>query len=473
MPSEKVLLISILKDSHRNLSCLSLFSALAGRNIDVKLLFLPKEEEYDEAAFGEFVRGGDFGIIGISLMTSGFNFAKALTSAVREHSPTTHVVWGGIHPTLMPDECLDHADSVCVGEGELTLQRLAEAVFSGGDASGIPGIGVKKPGGGKVVNKPAPLINDLDSLPFSRYDWDGFYLQDASGLRAFGRDEYVRYSNYNGDDYTLMASRSCPFSCAYCCNSFLNELYGNKGRIRTRSVDNVIQEIKHAMSYIGEIKFINFIDDHFFLSSKEWLGRFTERYAEEIKLPFIVRVVPGSFDEDDMKKLKAAGLRFVQIGLQSGSENTHKQIFNRKFNRDKFISAARILNRCGIHPFYDVIIQNDFENDADRDETLRLLLDLKKPFSLFLFALTPFPKTRLETMYEERGIKPRTDPYGKGYADYDENDFHYQLAGLIPYMPGFAARMVFRMRKVKAARTAFQVYYRAAKTRERKNVTAQ
>ena len=268
-----------------------------------------------------------------------------------------------------------------------------------------------------------------------------------------------------------MASRSCPFRCSYCCNSFLNKLYNNN-RIRKRSVDNVIQEIKYAINLINRISFINFIDDQFF-TSKEWNDEFVRKYKKEINLPFIVRLVPGSFTEDDLKAMKDAGLMFVQCGIQSGSEKTNRMIFNRRFKRDNIIESSQIFSNNKIHPLYDVIIQNDLEDNSDRDATIKLLLNLKKPFSFIFFALTPYPRTPLEKIYKERGIIPRTNPYERGYIDINEKDFYLQLASIIPFTPRFLSQLFFKHSKSRYIRFLLEQYYRATRRLRNRVITAQ
>lgn len=455
----KVLLISILQNSHRNLSCLSLFSSLTENNIETNLLFLAKEKEYNKNLVKEFILSKNFDIIGISVMTDGFNFAKLLTKDIKEYAPKAHIIWGGIHPTLMPEECLNYANSICRGEGEKTLLLLIEKISQNQDFSTIPGIGTKS-SDDLILNTPFPLEETLDSLPFNKYDWSNFYVQDSKGLRNFDLQEYINYSNYNGEDYTLMTSRGCPFNCAYCCNSFINKIYNSSGDIRKRTVDSVIKEIKYAMNKIGKLKFINFIDDQFYTPrDKLWLKEFCERYKSEVNLPFIIRLAPSTFNDEDIKILKNAGLKFLQIGIQSGSEKTNKMIFHRNFNRDTIIEASKILSKNGIHAFYDVIIQNDLEDDSDRDKTIQLLLDIEKPFSLFLFTLTPFPKTELESIYKEKGVIPKTDPYGAGYCEYDENDFYFQLANLIPHIPRSIAQFFLDHSKEKYIPLLLKQYY--------------
>lgn len=472
MSNGKLLLISLLQGSHRNLSCLALFSFLRSHEVETDLLFLPKEEAYDEASVIRFIVSNRYTVVGLSVMTDMYYFARSLTQAIKREAPGVHVVWGGIHPSLKPEECLADADSICVGEAEATLLPLLARIAQRQTLADLPGVGVRTPDGG-VVSHPPHLIEDLDTLPMMTYDWSRFFVQDADGLRPFTVADYKRYSNYGGEDYTLMATRSCPFSCAYCCNSYLNELYGTKGRIRKRSVGRVLEEIAHARRTIDGLQFINFIDDQF-LTSKKWNDEFCARYKAEIGLPFIVRLTPSTFNENDLEKLQAAGLKYVQIGLQSGSERTNKTVFFRKFNRQAIVDCSRLLTRHGVFSFWDVIIQNDLEDDTDRRQTIELLLDLEKPFKCFFFALTPFPKTRLETVYQERGIVPRTNPYLKGYGDYDETDFYFQLATIIPYTSNTICRYFLEHAQDEHVRQVVAGYYRETKqTGDRKSSTAQ
>jgi len=470
---KKILLISILKNSHRNLSCLALFSFLRAKNLDVNLLFLPKEKEYQEKIVGQFLKSKKFSIVGISVMTDNFYFAGRLNKDIKKFLPHAHVIWGGIHPTLEAEECLNYADSVCVGEGEISFLSLINNIFHNENYSLLSGIGTKTFDKRVIINPPPPLINNLDSLPPIRYDWRRFYIQDARGFRHFDNREYERYSNYDGEDYTIMTSRGCPFSCTYCCNSFINELYHTRGRIRRQSVNHVIKEIKLAKRTINNIKFINFNDDQF-LTDRKWNNEFCRKYKKEVNLPFIVRLCPGTFDENDVKKLKKTGMLFTTVGIQSGSERTNRIIFRRRFDKNAIIEASRIFSKNGIHPFYDVIINNDLENDSDRRKTIELLLELQKPFAFNFFALTAFPKTQLEQIYKQRGIKPRTNPYSKkSYSDYDEKDFYFQLAYIIGFTSNNICRYFLKHSNDKSIRRVLDGYYNEIKDTKNKVTKSQ
>lgn len=441
--SKELLLISVASDSHRNIGCLSLYATAADAGIATNLLFIPRRNEFNKLEFFEYLKTNQFAIVGISLTTRDFYFACDITAQIRKSLPDAHVVWGGIHATSRPEECLDHADSICIGEGEQFILQLLSALKKQEDISIIPGIGFKNRRGEIIINPPR-LINDLNSLPFPHFDFEKFYVLDEEGLHLFGPKDYVKYSKHNGDGYVLLTTRSCPHHCTYCINSFLNRLYGdNLSRLqRRRTVDNTLEEISRALSTIHGIGFINFLDDHF-LTNDEWIREFCDKYRQQVNLPFIIRATPVTIEEDIIAALKTAGLSTVQMGIQSGSKRTHDTIFRRSFNSEIVLRAAKILNSYNLECLYDFIIENDFETNEDRDKTIELMLRLPKPYTASLFVMTVFPKTALEVMYKEKHMKPRIDPYSSNYYEFNENDFYYQLASLIPSIDEKRARFIF------------------------------
>ncbi len=468
----KVLLISILPNSHRNLSILSLHAFLKKAGLDVIVLFIPNRQEYRGDLLKKFIRDHKFNLVGISCMTEGFRFAKVITQDIKEEAPQSIVVWGGVHPTLRPEECLPYADCVCVGEGEEMLLALAERLSESKDFSNLPGIAILSSDRKPIINLQPPLI-DINTLPLITYDWLNFYIQDADGLVPFDRNKYCAYSNYRGEDYTLMSSRGCPFNCSYCCNSSLKSFFGRGYRVRRRSVESVIQECKQAISNIGTIRFINFMDEQF-LVSREWTKEFAEKYSKEINLPFIVQLHPGTFNEEMIQLLRDAGLKFAIMGIQSGSKATNQAIFHRPFNEKALVEASRILSKQGIYVYYDVILENELETEQDRDDTVKLLLKLQKPFSLTFYALTPFPGTDLEKMYKDNNIASRTDPYEQGYKDLNEEDFYFQICSIIPYTPKWLAEQIFFKHKRNGFfRFMLKSYFKMTKTHRSRVKTAQ
>jgi radical SAM superfamily enzyme YgiQ (UPF0313 family) len=174
------------------------------------------------------------------------------------------------------------------------------------------------------------------------------------------------------------------------------------------------------------------MDDHF-LVNENWLEEFYEIYPKEIALPFIIRSTPESITERHIKKLKNCGLQVVQMGIQSASEKTHKEIFHRRYSRKSILAAAEVLHKYNIKGMYDFIIGNEFETDAEKEQTIYLMMELPKPYEASIFHIIAFPKTDIIEYYDSNNIKPRLDPYKTNYFDFTVDDFFANLARLVPY----------------------------------------
>jgi radical SAM superfamily enzyme YgiQ (UPF0313 family) len=274
---------------------------------------------------------------------------------------------------------------VCIGEGEYPLLELAERLSAGADYASVPNLWIRRDG--RIIkNDVRPLILDLDSLPFPVYGDEDKYLIENEAVTA--ADPALRTYNLN-----ILASRGCPYHCAYCCNSLLRQISGGQGSwVRRRSVDNVMEEILRLKDRFPNLKRIDFIDE-VFAWDRTWTASFIKRYQQEVRLPFQCAQHPLMVDREILTMLKNAGLERVEIGVQSGSEHIRKDYFERPVSDEKILEASRLMTSMGIVPFYDVIVDNPFETERDRKDGLELLLRLSRPFHLHLFSLKYFPHT--------------------------------------------------------------------------------
>jgi radical SAM superfamily enzyme YgiQ (UPF0313 family) len=358
-------------------------------------------------------------IVGISLRSSFYKLAVELTTKIRTKLQVP-IVWGGIHPTVVPDTCIKHADFICIGEGELAMLELANRLAHTMDITNIDGFWVntrrlntyglcgEKKGQyavRKIYRNPVrPPIEDLDALPYP--DFDGkknkYFIDDNDVYRM----PLTKYGNPSDTPemiaYEMMTARGCPYSCTFCSNTCLRKLYAGKGRyLRRRSVNSVIAELKHIKSRNKYLRRIEFWDEIFTLDRK-WVEAFSDAYREHINLRFYCYTHPNVVKDELIQPLKRAGLTSINMGIQSGSERVRREIFNRQMSNAKIIAAANTLLKYNLaHYVYDLIVDNPFETDDDLQETLELLLQLPRPFVLNLFSLAYFPETPLT----ERALK--------------------------------------------------------------------
>ena len=342
-------------------------------------------------------------LIGMSVRTICLDEANDLTRAIRNHL-SIPVLYGGIGPTVDPQEAITQADSVCLGEGEAALLEFVNHWEGKREVGRLANWWVRQRQG--VIRNPLrPLLEDLDQLPFPDYDAQGRYLIEDNRLIS----PAAVLSNYAPPIYEIMTTRGCPFSCTYCCNDYLTQLYPRQKRVRRRSPDHVIAELRLAKTKY-EIGYIYFQDDVFTIN-REWIERFAHLYQEQIGLPFWCYTHPKLADPHILSTLKQSGLDRLTMGVQSGSDRILRDIFKRETSRTEILKAANLMKELHINYDLDFITNNPFEAEADCAQTLDLLLQLPKPVRLNygLAKLSFFPSYQITTLLDKQGGDPSVD----------------------------------------------------------------
>ena len=359
-------------------------------------------------------------IIGISVSSVTMQAAKRITCRIKEHFDTI-IVWGGIHAIIAPEECIQHADIVCVGEGEFPMLELAKKVKHRHLITGINNLWIKRDGFIEK-NRMNDLMVNLDILPFPDFiDENNKFLIDRGRL---GREVIVNSASEK-DVYPIMTSRGCMFSCSFCCNSVIRKRYQGKGPyLRRRSVGNVITELKLAIMSGWRIRTIRFWDDIFTYDS-QWIEEFCPRYLHEIGKPFNCYVHPKSTSRNMLCRLKEVGLNRAIIGIQTGSEEVASQFFSRNQSNQDILDFSYFVKQQGIRLRFDLIVDNPYENESDHNIAVELLLKLPTPFQIQIYSLCWFPKTPLTKRAILNNVISEKDL--EQYTFKALNNFHLQI----------------------------------------------
>jgi len=410
----------------------TLSACLRRAGIDVRMLFLPDSspeggsagpERYSQAVLSQLAAlCADARLVGVSLMTNSFDNAVQISRHVRDVCRVP-VVWGGAHPTLRPDECLAHADFVCLGEGEESLVELTRALARGGEISAIPGIRDRR--GLRALER--PLARDLDRLPAPDYSLDGHFVLDGGAIEPMTLERQRRFMAggslsrlYGRIGYQTLSGRGCPHRCSYCANDALRGLHPDAPPVRWRSATHVMDELETARRAMPFIEFIWFSDDALTSLPERTMREFFGQYRERIGLPFSCLASPLTVNAEKMDILVGAGLFSLQMGVQTGSPR-----IQRLYNRAAMTNARILAAMDCIHrhrrrikpPLYDIILDAPFETAEDKRQTVALVARMPKPFRLQLFSLTFFPGTALHRQAQAAGMLSGEPPdiYRKSY----------------------------------------------------------
>lgn len=376
-------------------------------------------------------------VVGISC----FSRASAKAIQVLEHlrSLNNIRVWGGLHATLNPESCVKYADVVCLGEGERFMLELVEKAENGENWKEIANAAYEE--NERIVKRDArPLINDLDELPLLDVSGEDEYL-----LRG---DRFVRAVEIY-DESTPIAfngTRGCAFHCTYCSNAKLKELVGPGQRyVRKLSIPRLIEHIERLRRRFPKAKCFNFFDEDFCARKLSDFDHFAEEYARRIGLPFECMVSPMLLNEKKMQRLVEAGLWRISMGIESGSDHTKIEIYNRYMPNDEVMRAARAINKYPhVVPYYFFIIGNPYETEKDLLETARFIRDLPYPFYLRTYSLVFMPGTLLYERAVRDGMISGAEDSGYEVdflagLDYRKHSWkrkHLYLNGLLYLMAG-------------------------------------
>lgn len=268
--------------------------------------------------FSDFIRREKFDIIGIKVMTSTMYDASESIKLIRAVNQNVTIILGGPHVSADPQnifKLIPDVNYAFHGEAEIGLTKLVNALSKNNAEddylSQVPNL-VWRKDSQTVINK-SELVFDLDMIPFPAFE-----LMDPKTFHNMRFNGYSR--RFPISPITL--TRGCPNKCTYCGAPTIN---GHK--IRSRSVENIVEEIKLLTTKFG-IKEIQFFDSncaHRYGPLREVLRRIiSERIDITWCAPNGIRI--DSIDKELVGLMKQSGCFQVNVGIESGSPRILKQI---------------------------------------------------------------------------------------------------------------------------------------------------
>ncbi|MFO0547334.1 MAG: radical SAM protein [Polyangiaceae bacterium] len=374
-------------------------------------------------------------LLAFSVLTPTYQYCLEVAARVKARTGCA-VLFGGVHPSAVPEVCLenDAVDYVCVGEGEHAIVELLEALGRGDvhrPSSPIPNLAWKDEKGRIVRGENAAFIQDLDALPF----WDKELWEDELDV---------------GAHYLTMSSRGCPYRCTFCFNNFFAKLPGKGGGkyVRQRSVENQLEELRR-MHARYDLRYIEFADD-IFTVDKEWVREFTRAYARELAVPFQCLVHPRFIDRDVARWLRDAGCQHVQMGVQSADEEYKRKTLLRIEKDNHLRDALAALADAGLPAKLDHILGLPGEPRSAQEEARKLYAEFPAR-RIQTFWLTYVPAIDLTRQAVADGVvsqaelhdiergktrvfrHPHLDARGREDADfYQRYDLLFRLFPLLP-----------------------------------------
>ena len=212
---------------------------------------------------------------------------------------------------------------------------------------------------------------------------------------------YKIYPEFVKDYYTI-SSRGCPFTCSYCANNVLHNVYRGSGKmIRRRSPENIIMELVLAKKKYS-LKKVTFVDD-IFVQDVKWLEKFVSAYKEEINLPYLMLTHPRFVTPKIAKLLVDSGCYLLCFGIQSASEKTRYETLNRFETNQEIENAAKNCHAVNLKFSIDHIFNIPGEGIKEQEEALVFYNQLR-PTIINSYQLQYLPKTEIINKAIEKGV---------------------------------------------------------------------
>ncbi|MGJ7029427.1 anaerobic magnesium-protoporphyrin IX monomethyl ester cyclase [Methanothermobacter sp. DSM 3267] len=323
-------------------------------------------------------------IVGITATTATIKTSLEYLGAVKRLLPDVLTVIGGPHPTFLPERTLgdsDALDVVVVGEGEATIVDLAEKYERRGAPSlrDVAGISYRE-GGSIRTNRPRPLIEDLDDLPFPARHLVPFRDYETSEQEAGG----------------MITSRGCVYPCRYCSSSLI---MGKK--FRFRSAENVVDEVEELVDRYG-LHDIAFLDDTFMLHRPR-AGEISREIRERgIDVSFVTSSRVDMVRRSLLEDLRSAGMSTVYYGVESGCQRI-LNLMEKGITLKQAEDAVKAAKDVGIDVVTSFILGYPGEKPSEMDRTIDFSIKLDPDYSQYSI-LTPFPGTPIYHELRKRNL---------------------------------------------------------------------
>ena len=343
--------------------------------------------------------------VGFSVVTGwGVKYAVTLSRRIKNKSQIP-IIWGNVHPSSLPKQCLEekYIDIVCIGEGEETVVELAKALKNNSDISEIQGIGYKQKSN-IVINPRRPRIKNLDQYEI---DWDIVdihrYITPCWGIKRTLR---------------VIASRGCPYNCWFCYNLFFNQK-----QWYSHSAQYVIQKLSDLVKAYN-IEALYFNDDNFFVDQK-WAWEI----LNGLEVPYYASVRAECINKNFAQKLSDTGCQELLIGFESGSDAVLKDIMNKGTTEKDNYNAVDILchyPHIKISGSFITALPGETENDIQK--TIQMIckfLEIHPNFKVILAFYRPMPGTELYKLSLAQGFVPPDKT--EDWSSFDALDNSFEL----------------------------------------------
>lgn len=345
---------------------------------------------YPEEHLTDYLNNNVFDIVGVGVIGGYFQYRKLLKISrainTSKNRPAYYIV-GGYGPSPEPEYFLKktEADIAVMGEGEVTICELLNAISNKKSFADIDGIAYRNEGK-IVINPDRTLIQDIDTISWPAYDL--FPI------------EYYRLLSLPHSDVTdfampVLTARGCIFKCNFCYRM-------DKG-YRIRKPEEIIEEVNFLQKEYG-ITYIKF-DDDLLMSSKKRMVSFCDAILKsKLKFKWWCNGRLNYARTELLQLMKEAGCVFINYGIEAFDDKALKNM-NKVLTTKQIVKGIEATLRVGLSPGFNIIFGNIGESKEILSKDVEFLLKYDDGAQLrTIRPVTPYPGSPLYYYAIEKGL---------------------------------------------------------------------
>ncbi len=386
-------------------------------------IFSQDEFHYPEEHLTNYLDNNRFDVVGVGVIAGYYQYRKLLkiSDAINKSKNRPFYIIGGHGPSPEPEFFIKktQADAVVIGEGEITIVELMDAIANHKSLNTVKGIAFRE-GEKLVINERRQLINNIDTIPFPAYE-------------LFPIDYYklLRLPHATNSDFVMpiLSGRGCTFKCNFCYRM-------DKG-FRPRSNESIIEEIKFLKQQYG-ITYIAFSDELLMSSVKRVVSLCEDFIKAQLNIKWDCNGRLNYATPEVLQLMKKAGCVFINYGIEAMDDQVLKNM-NKALTTKQIIKGIEATLDAGISPGFNII----FGNIGDAKETLNKGVEFLLKYDdgaqmRTIRPVTPYPGSPLyyyaiekgllkdcEDFYEDKHIN--SDLLSINFTNMSDEEFHQCL----------------------------------------------
>lgn len=363
-------------------------AVLSSKGYDVEI-YNQDYYHFPESHLTNYLDNNKFDVIGLSFIAGYYQYRKALkiSKAITQSRNKPFYIIGGHGPTPEPNFFLRKtgADAIVMGEGEITIIELLEALKAKKSLYDVKGIAFVDDGK-VIINKRRPLIEDIDSIPFPSYE-----------LFPMNYYRLLRMPHSRNSDFTIpiLSGRGCTFKCNFC--------YRMDEGFRPRANESIIDEIKILKMDYG-VSTICFSDELLMSSPERTISLCSAIINANLNIRWICNGRLNYAKKNVLDLMKKAGCVFINYGIEAMDDQVLR-------NMDKALTTKQIVKgieaslSAGISPGFNIIFGNIGDNKDTIMKGVQLLLKYDDGAQMrTIRPVTPYPGCGLYHHAIEKGL---------------------------------------------------------------------